>query len=49
MPVVIDASALVELLLQSDRAPAVLQTVGATDMAAPDATKPRGPVDTAAV
>ena len=31
MPVVIDASALVELLLQSDRAPAVLQAVGATD------------------
>ena len=40
MPVVIDASALVELLLQSERAPAVLQAVGATDMVAPDAINP---------
>jgi predicted nucleic acid-binding protein len=36
MPVVVDASALVELLLQRERAPAVLQAVGAADMAAPD-------------
>jgi hypothetical protein len=36
MPVVIDASALVELLLHSERAPAVLQAVGTTDMVAPD-------------
>jgi predicted nucleic acid-binding protein len=36
MPVVIDSSALVELLLQSERAPAVLQAVGTTDMVAPD-------------
>jgi predicted nucleic acid-binding protein len=36
MPVVIDASALVELLIQSRRAPAVLQAVGNTDMVAPD-------------
>jgi hypothetical protein len=40
MPVVIGASALVELLLQSERAPAVLQAVGATDMVAPDAINP---------
>jgi predicted nucleic acid-binding protein len=37
MPVVVDASALVELLAQGDRAPAVLQAVGTTDMVAPDA------------
>jgi predicted nucleic acid-binding protein len=36
MPVVVDASALVELLLQKERAPAVLQAVGTTNMAAPD-------------
>jgi predicted nucleic acid-binding protein len=36
MPVVLDASALVELLLQSDRAPAVLQAIGNTELAAPD-------------
>jgi predicted nucleic acid-binding protein len=36
MPVVVDASALVELLVQTERAPAVLQAVGATDMVAPD-------------
>ena len=40
MPVVVDASALVELLLQSERAPAVLQAVGATDMVAPDTINP---------
>jgi predicted nucleic acid-binding protein len=40
MPVVIDASALVELLLQSERAPAVLQAVGTTDMVAPDGINP---------
>jgi predicted nucleic acid-binding protein len=40
MPVVIDASALVELLLLSERAPAVLQAVGATEMVAPDAINP---------
>jgi predicted nucleic acid-binding protein len=36
MPVVLDASALVELLLQSDRAPAVRQVIGNTELAAPD-------------
>ena len=40
MPVVIDASALVELLLQSKRAPAVLQAVGSTEMVAPDGINP---------
>jgi predicted nucleic acid-binding protein len=40
MPVVIDASALVELLLQRERAPAVLQAVGTTDMVAPDVINP---------
>jgi predicted nucleic acid-binding protein len=40
MPVVIDASALVELLLQSERAPAVLQAVGDIDMVAPDGINP---------
>ena len=40
MPVVIDASALVELLLQSERAPAVLQAVGRTEMVAPDGINP---------
>ena len=40
MPVVIDASALVELLLQSKRAPAVLQAVGDTEMVAPDGINP---------
>jgi predicted nucleic acid-binding protein len=40
MPVVVDASALVELLLQSKRAPAVLQAVGDTEMAAPDGINP---------
>jgi predicted nucleic acid-binding protein len=36
VPVVLDASALVELLLQSDRAPAVLQVIGNSELAAPD-------------
>jgi predicted nucleic acid-binding protein len=36
MPVVLDASALVELLLQSDRAPAVLQVIGSTELTAPE-------------
>jgi predicted nucleic acid-binding protein len=40
MPVVVDASALVELLLQSKRAPAVLQAVGDTEMVAPDGINP---------
>ena len=40
LPVVIDASALVELLLQRERAPAVLQAVGDTQMVAPDVINP---------
>jgi predicted nucleic acid-binding protein len=40
MPVVVDASALVELLLQRERAPAVLQAVGDTEMVAPDVINP---------
>jgi predicted nucleic acid-binding protein len=40
MPVVVDASALVELLLQRERAPAVLQAVGDIQMAAPDVINP---------
>jgi predicted nucleic acid-binding protein len=36
MPVVIDSSALVELVIRSERASAVAQAVGATDMVAPD-------------
>jgi predicted nucleic acid-binding protein len=40
MPVVIDASALVDLVVQSERAPAVAQAVGATDMVAPDVVNP---------
>ena len=40
MPVVVDASALVELLLQRKRAPAVAQAVGTTEMAAPDVVNP---------
>jgi hypothetical protein len=39
-PVVVDASALVELLLQRERAPAVLQAVGDTPMVAPDVINP---------
>ena len=41
MPVVIDASALFELVVQSERAPAVAQAVGATDMVAPDVVNPQ--------
>jgi predicted nucleic acid-binding protein len=40
MPVVIDASALVDLIVQSERAPAVAQAVGATEMVAPDLVNP---------
>jgi predicted nucleic acid-binding protein len=40
MPVVIDASALVELLLQTKRGPAVLQAIGSTEMVAPDVINP---------
>jgi predicted nucleic acid-binding protein len=40
MPIVIDASALFELVVQSERAPAVAQAVGATDMVAPDVVNP---------
>ena len=40
MPVVIDASALFELVVQSELAPAVAQAVGATDMVAPDVVNP---------
>jgi predicted nucleic acid-binding protein len=40
MPVVVDASALIELLLQTRRAAAVLQAVGNTEMVAPDVINP---------
>ena len=40
MPVVVDASALVELLLRRERAPAVRQAVGDTEMVAPDVINP---------
>jgi predicted nucleic acid-binding protein len=40
MPVVIDSSALVELVIKSERAPAVAQAVGTTDMVAPDVVNP---------
>ena len=40
MPVVVDSSALVELLIQSERAPAVIQALGTTDWVAPDAVNP---------
>jgi predicted nucleic acid-binding protein len=40
MPVVIDASALFELVVTSELAPAVAQAVGATDMVAPDVVNP---------
>jgi predicted nucleic acid-binding protein len=40
MPVVIDSSALVELVIKSERASAVVQAVGATDMVAPDVVNP---------
>ena len=41
MPVVIDSSALVELVVRSQREAAVAQAVGATDMVAPDVVNPR--------
>jgi predicted nucleic acid-binding protein len=40
MPVVIDSSALVELMVQTERAPAVAQAVGNADMVAPDVVNP---------
>jgi predicted nucleic acid-binding protein len=40
MPAVVDASALVELLLQGERALAVAQAVRGTEMAAPDVVNP---------
>ena len=40
MPVVIDSSALVELVIKSERASAVVQAVGATEMVAPDVVNP---------
>lgn len=40
MPVVIDSSALVELVIRSERASAVAQAVGVTDMVAPDVVNP---------
>jgi predicted nucleic acid-binding protein len=40
MPVVIDASALVDLVVQSERTLAVAQAVGLTDLVAPDVVNP---------
>jgi predicted nucleic acid-binding protein len=40
MPVVVDSSALVELLIQSERAPAVIQALGTTEWVAPDVVNP---------
>jgi len=40
MPVVVDSSALVELVAQTERAPAVAQAVGDADMVAPDVVNP---------
>jgi predicted nucleic acid-binding protein len=40
MPVVIDSSALVDLVAQTERAPAVAQAVGSTDMVATDVVNP---------
>jgi predicted nucleic acid-binding protein len=40
MSVVIDSSALVELVAQTERAPAVAQAVGEADMVAPDVVNP---------
>jgi predicted nucleic acid-binding protein len=40
MPVVVDSSALVDLVVQTERAPAVAQAVGTTDMVAPDVINP---------
>ena len=40
MPVVVDSSALAEMVVQTERAPAVAQAVGTTDMVAPDVINP---------
>ena len=40
MPVVTGSSALVDLVAQTERAPAVAQAVGSTDMVAPDVVNP---------
>jgi predicted nucleic acid-binding protein len=40
MPIVVDSSALVEVLIQRDRADAVRQVVGDTEMVAPDVINP---------
>lgn len=40
MPAVVDASALIELLLQGERAPAVAHAVRGTEMTAPDVVNP---------
>jgi predicted nucleic acid-binding protein len=40
MPVVIDSSALVELVARTERAPAVAQAVGDADLVAPDVVNP---------
>jgi predicted nucleic acid-binding protein len=40
MPVVVDSSVLVDLVVQTERAPAVAQAVGTTDMVAPDVINP---------
>jgi predicted nucleic acid-binding protein len=40
MPVVVDSSALADLVVQTERAPAVAQAVGTTDMVAPDVINP---------
>ena len=40
MPVVVDSPALVELLIQSERAPAVIQALGTTEWVAPDVVNP---------
>lgn len=40
MPAVVDAAALVELLLQGERAPAVVHAIRGTEMAAPDVVNP---------
>ena len=40
MPVVIDSSALVELVARTEQAPAVAQAVGDADMVAPDVVNP---------
>jgi predicted nucleic acid-binding protein len=40
MPIVVDSSALVEVLIQRERADAVRQVVGDTEMVAPDVINP---------